>query len=57
MYNNSNVKIHISIYMFEKVDKEQIIYNISKFNNEDLEYYSFIDAYMLWKNILIAILT
>lgn len=54
MYNNSNVKIHIPIYMFEEVDKEQIIYNISKFNNntyEDLEYYSFIDAYILWKTI------
>ena len=54
IYNNSNVKIHIPIFMFGEDDKEQFEYNISKFNNntyEDLEYYSFIDAYILWKSI------
>lgn len=54
IYNNSNVKIHIPICIFDEEKKIQFTHNISKINDgiyEDLEYYNFIDAYMLWKTI------
>ena len=54
IYNNSNVKIHIPICIFDEEEKKQFTHKISNINDniyEDLEYYDFIDVYMLWKTI------